>query len=163
VSKREFRPDLGYQKAFGARVRQLREEARWTQVDLAVYAGVSEYQISVIENGHQGPNFQTLRAISIALGKHPKDLLDFKYTLKLNTSFPRNDKKRPGTTRLILDLIGKSYFINQKTVNEVLLEVRAISMKKVLSSEVSAILTSLVKRKKLIVVKKAGMNRYEQT
>lgn len=143
-------------------MRELREELGWTQVDLAVHAGVSEYQISVIENGHQGPNFQTLRAISIALGKHPKDLLDFKYPLKLNVIFPKKTKKRPGTTRQIHELITNSFFNNQRTVNDVLIAVRSTSTSSILSSEVSAILTGLVKRKKLIVFKEGGINYYSE-
>jgi transcriptional regulator with XRE-family HTH domain len=162
VSKRELRPDLDYQKAFGIRVRKLREEVGWTQVDLAIHAGISEYQISVIENGHQGPNFQTLRAIAIALGIHPKDLFDFKYPLKLNTSFPQKERESPGATKLIHNLILSSFFGKERTVSDVVSVIKNQFNRKVTSSEVSSILLAITRRNELHVTQRNGRNYYRK-
>jgi transcriptional regulator with XRE-family HTH domain len=162
VSKREFRPDVDYQKAFGQNLRQLRESTGWTQVDLSVYAGVSEYQISVIENGHQGPNFQTLRAIAVALGKYPQELFDFKYTLKLNSNFPTKEKKKPGSTKIIRSLIDNGFFKQQRSVRDVISEIRASFKMNIRTSEVSAVLLALSGRKQIRITRRGGKNYYRQ-
>lgn len=160
MSKRELKPDLEYQRAFGVRVRTLRENVGWTQVDLAVHAGVSEYQISVIENGHQGPNFQTLRAISIALGIHPKELFDFKYSLKLNTIFPQKHRIRPGVTKLVRELIRSSFFEKERSVAEVVSLIKDKSQRTPTSSEVSSVLSVMIRRHELAVTQRNGRNYY---
>lgn len=134
----------------------------WTQVDLAVNSKVSENQISVIENGHEGPNFQTLLAISLALGKYPSQVLDFEYALKPNSNFPKHARK-PGTTTILHTLIESGFLSKWRFVSEVVAKVKEISDNKPRSSEVSAILTSLVKKKILTVTKREGKNSYKRS
>ncbi len=55
----------------GARVSALRQERRMTTTDLARRVGISQAQISRLENGLQGFRSTTLFRIAKALGKPP--------------------------------------------------------------------------------------------
>jgi len=161
VSKRELKPDLAYQKAFGKHVKKLRESVGWTQLDLAVHSRVSEYQISVIENGHEGPNFQTLLAISLALGKYPAELFDFAHALKVNSTFPK-DKHKPKSTVAIRKLIDEGFFKKMKQVSEVVEAVKEnTKSSSVRSSEISGILLRLVNEGTVKLIKKDSKNFYK--
>lgn len=161
MSKRELKPDIGYQKAFGDHLRKLREQVGWTQLDLAVHSKISEYQISIIENGHEAPNLQTIKAIGVALGKHPSQLLDFRYNLKLNTTFPKKTEPNPATTQFISRLISEGFFKHPKTVKDVTTYCMDKLSVELRSANTSGALLLFVKKKKLKVVKsKDGKNLY---
>ncbi|AYB32027.1 helix-turn-helix domain-containing protein [Chryseolinea soli] len=161
MAKRELEPDLGYQKAFGNRVRELREKVGWTQVDLSIYSKVSDYQISVIENGHEAANLQTIKAIAAALGKLPSELLDFKYPIKLNNSFPKKPKEKLGTTGHIQKLFSEGYFVDPKSVKNVIEYVFEVTGTKLVSKDTSGALLVFAKNKLLRIIRREGRNLYQ--
>ena len=57
-------------KLFGARVRALRAERRFSQAELAERAGLSEEWIRRMERGQASPSFQTIQSLAEALGAH---------------------------------------------------------------------------------------------
>lgn len=138
--------DLKYQLAFGNRVKYLREKLAWTQGDLAAISGVSEAQISVIENGHQSPRLHTLKSIALALGITPSKLLEFAYDFKINTSFNRGKVRRTGITSHIKKLYDENFFKKPKSVNEVIEQCLKKYDLLVRSAETSGVLILLVKR-----------------
>lgn len=60
----------------GDKVKQLRLEMAWTQVELANKAGVSPSTVVLIENGETKPHVSTRRKLAEALEAAPRDLLD---------------------------------------------------------------------------------------
>ena len=61
---------------FGERVREERRRRLMTQDVLAATAGISQKQLSKIENDEVDPRFSTLRKLADALGVEPRELLD---------------------------------------------------------------------------------------
>lgn len=59
---------------FGQQVRELRTERGWSQAELAEAAGTSEEWVRKIERGAKSPSFDTVEAISSALGVTPARL-----------------------------------------------------------------------------------------
>lgn len=53
---------------FGKRVRELRKERGWRQLDLAVHAGISENYVSDLELGRKEVCLRTIETLSEALG-----------------------------------------------------------------------------------------------
>lgn len=143
--------DLKYQQAFGKHLKKLREDRNWTQIDLSAVSRISEIQISKIETGEDGPNFQTIRALAIALGKHPAKLFDFEYDLKLNTDFSSRTKKKekPGTTSWINQLVADNFFKGPKSVAEVIGRCESAYGANLGSAATSAALRKLVESKTL--------------
>jgi transcriptional regulator with XRE-family HTH domain len=64
-----------FNKAIGEKVRELARARGATTITLAKAIGVSQAQVSRLENGLQGFRSATLLKISIALGVKPQDLL----------------------------------------------------------------------------------------
>jgi transcriptional regulator with XRE-family HTH domain len=59
---------------FGERVREERRRRLMTQDMLAATAGISQKQLSKIENDEVDPRFSTIRKIAQALDVEPSDL-----------------------------------------------------------------------------------------
>ena len=59
----------------GKRIRRLRLQRGWRQIDLAAHAETSKNHISVLERGEREIGLLTLERIAIALGTTPSDLL----------------------------------------------------------------------------------------
>lgn len=64
-------------RAFGVRLRELRESKGLTQQDLAGLIHLSTEYISRIERGVASPSFETLAKLSTALLVSPDALFDF--------------------------------------------------------------------------------------
>jgi len=64
-----------FNKKIGAKVRELAQGKGATTITLAKAIGVSQAQVSRLENGLQGFRSATLLKIAIALGVKPQDLL----------------------------------------------------------------------------------------
>ncbi|MFP5205904.1 MAG: helix-turn-helix domain-containing protein [Acidobacteriota bacterium] len=62
-------------EALGKRIRQLRTERDWRQIDLAEHAGVHENYISDLEKGRKEICLRTLQAIASAFDLSMADLL----------------------------------------------------------------------------------------
>lgn len=60
--------------AFGNRLKQLREERGYTQLDMEIHSGISRTEISRIENGLKNIEFMTVVKLAVALDVQ---LLDF--------------------------------------------------------------------------------------
>lgn len=64
-------------KVDGGKVRERREEAWWTQQELADAAGVTRTTVVEIESGrNHSPRRGTIKALARALGVEPNDLLE---------------------------------------------------------------------------------------
>ena len=61
--------------SLGERIRDLRKERRWRQIDLAEQAGINENYVSDLEVGKKEICLRTLQAIAVALGIKTSDLL----------------------------------------------------------------------------------------
>lgn len=165
MGKREQKEnrDLNYQSAFGKRIKELREKLAWTQGDLAASSGVSEAQISVIENGHESPQLHTLKAIALALGMTPSKLLDFPYDLKVNTSFKRGKIRKSGVTSHIKKLFADSYFKTPRSVGDVIEQCKKKYNLTLRSAETSGVLLLLVNSNDLKkIVSGKNRNLYQQ-
>lgn len=57
------------------RIRELRDAREWTQLRLAVEAGITPTSLSRIENGHDTPRLDTAKKIADALGVKVDDLI----------------------------------------------------------------------------------------
>ncbi|MFL5341111.1 MAG: helix-turn-helix domain-containing protein [Gemmataceae bacterium] len=53
---------------FALRLKALREQARYTQAQLAEKAGLSPQAIAALEQGTRGPTWETVRRLALALG-----------------------------------------------------------------------------------------------
>lgn len=60
---------------FGRRVRELRKERGWRQLDLAEQAGISENYVSDVELGRKEVCLRTIEALSKALDMDILDLM----------------------------------------------------------------------------------------
>jgi transcriptional regulator with XRE-family HTH domain len=61
--------------ALGERIRQLRQERGWRQIDLAEEAGIHENYVSDLEQGNKEVCLRTLQAIAKAFDLTVADLL----------------------------------------------------------------------------------------
>jgi len=119
-------------------------------MDLAAVSRVNETQISNIESGASGLTVQTLKALALALGRYPADLLNFEFDHKLNTNFIVIKKRaRPGTTRIVNELVQNRFFNSPKSVADVILEVKKVYKASLASADTSGALLNLVKKKVL--------------
>lgn len=120
-------------------------------MDLSAVSRVGETQISKIESGESGLTIQTLRALALALGKYPAELLDFEFEYKLNKNFNfvRKRPPRPGTTGIINKLVEDKFLNAPKSVADVVNEARAIYNVDLPSADTSGALLNLVKKKVL--------------
>jgi transcriptional regulator with XRE-family HTH domain len=66
---------LDYSKAFGRRVRSIREAAKRTQQEVAERGGLDPKYMSVIENGSVSPTLDTIRSIAKGLNAPIEDLV----------------------------------------------------------------------------------------
>lgn len=73
-----------YQKLFGRRVRELREQMKFSQERLASIAGLDRSYYGGIERGSRNPSLKNICQIAKALGVPPADL------------FPRKPVRLPG-------------------------------------------------------------------
>ena len=67
-----------FQFAIGKRIRQLREEKKISQVELAALCNFEKSNMSRLEAGNTNPTAFTLYTISQKLNVEVKELLDFK-------------------------------------------------------------------------------------
>ena len=67
-------------KAFGARVRSLRQRAGMSQEEAAHHAGIHVTYLSGIERGTRNPALRNIRAIAGALGVTVAELFSFERT-----------------------------------------------------------------------------------
>ncbi|MFE0190000.1 helix-turn-helix domain-containing protein [Streptomyces sp. NPDC058989] len=68
MNQNELNPGASPQAAYGARLRRLRKERGWTQVDLAGRMGYSSVHISGVENGNKSPTSRFSRSADRAFG-----------------------------------------------------------------------------------------------
>jgi transcriptional regulator with XRE-family HTH domain len=61
--------------SLGERIRDLRKERGWRQIDLAEQARISENYVSDLEIGKKEIGLRTLQAVALALGVKTSDLL----------------------------------------------------------------------------------------
>ena len=66
-----------YLKAFGERIRQLRENKKISLTRLAYDNDINKATLSMIENGKNDPQLSTIKRISLALDISVKELFDF--------------------------------------------------------------------------------------
>ncbi len=75
-----FVPDMSAddRQRFGARLRELRRAAGFTQDRVATDTGLTQTTLSALENGHQSPTKRTVEALARALGVGTKAFLQTK-------------------------------------------------------------------------------------
>jgi transcriptional regulator with XRE-family HTH domain len=65
-SSRQIQPRSGPEKAFGIVLREIRQEAGLSQLDVYVKFGIDRTQLSAIERGVQSPTLRTIVRLSRA-------------------------------------------------------------------------------------------------
>lgn len=68
--------DVEVQRAFGRRVRALRNSRGMTQEDLADEAGLHRTYLGGIERGTRNPSLLNIHRLALALGAEPKSLFE---------------------------------------------------------------------------------------
>ena len=118
-------------------------------MDLAALSRINESQISKIESGDRGLTLRTLKALALALGKYPSELLDFEFDYKLNEDFNINKSRpnRPGTTRIVNKLVENKFLNSPKSVSDVVNEARVVYNVNLASADTSGVLLNLVKKR----------------
>jgi transcriptional regulator with XRE-family HTH domain len=89
------------------RLRQIREQAGYSQQDLADESGVSQHTISEIELGRRKPQGRTLRKLAKVLGVEVRDLLEETDHPLAQAPLPENQQRRarPGIE------VGEAFFV----------------------------------------------------
>lgn len=64
-------------KAFGDRVREIRESKGMTQEQLGLTAGIGKNQVGLIERGEVNTTVSTIKALSDTLEVKPEEFLKF--------------------------------------------------------------------------------------
>lgn len=120
-------------------------------MDLSAVSRINETQISKIETGEYGSNLQTIRALAVALGVRPHELLNFEFELKLNTDFEARSKrkKQSGATAIVKELLHSNYFKSPRSVSDVLAFSKKEYAVSLSSADTSGALLRLVQRKTL--------------
>lgn len=83
--RRPAHPQL---RAIGARIKQVRDAAGWTQEQLAVEIDVTAHTISQYECGAQSPRLSTLLRMASVLAVRPGDLIDVDLPLPTGAAPP---------------------------------------------------------------------------
>lgn len=143
--------DKKYELAFGRHVRKLRDERNWSQGQLAAQAEMSIQQISRIERGTHAVSLHTIRALAVALGKYPDELLRYPYDIQLNTDFGPVTRKKahPPAFETIIKLVDTGFLGTPRSVSEIIRECREEFNVTLRSSAVSGILKKLTNAKLL--------------
>ena len=72
---RQIQPRSGPEKAFGIVLREIRESAGLSQLDVYVKFGIDRTQLSAIERGVQSPTLRTIVRFSKAYRVNPSELM----------------------------------------------------------------------------------------
>ena len=72
---RQIQPKSGPEKAFGIVLREIREEAGLSQLDVYIKFGIDRTQLSAIERGVQSPTLRTIVRLSQAFRVSPSEIL----------------------------------------------------------------------------------------
>lgn len=67
---------------FGEHIKKLRKDSKLSQDEVVMNSDrLIKATVSDIENGKRNPSLTTLLDLAKGLGKHPKELIDFKFDL----------------------------------------------------------------------------------
>lgn len=143
--------DKRIQFAFGALIKKIRLERKWSQADLAAAVNMESNAISRLENGVIAPNVNTIVALALALGKHPSELLKLDLKFDINSDFTARYKsgKRSETTRAIRTLLETDFFNTARSVSEVILQCKKLYKVILKSPATSGVLNKLREERKL--------------
>jgi transcriptional regulator with XRE-family HTH domain len=72
---RQLQPKSGPEKAFGSVLREIRNEAGLSQLDIYVKFGIDRTQLSAIERGVQSPTLRTIHRFARAYRVSPSELM----------------------------------------------------------------------------------------
>ncbi|MEO5980653.1 MAG: helix-turn-helix transcriptional regulator [Chryseolinea sp.] len=144
--------DKRIQIAFGALIKRIRLERKWSQADLAAAVNMESNAISRLENGVIAPNVNTIVALALALGKHPSELLKLDLKFEINTDFTARHKngKPSETTHVIRILLLETDFFNiARSVSDVIIQCKKQYKVILKSPATSGVLSKLREERKL--------------
>jgi transcriptional regulator with XRE-family HTH domain len=72
---RQIQPNSGAEKALGTVLREIREAAGLSQLDVYVKFGIDRTQLSAIERGVQSPTLRTIVRFSRAFRVSPSEMM----------------------------------------------------------------------------------------
>jgi transcriptional regulator with XRE-family HTH domain len=72
---RQIQPKSGPEKAFGIVLREIREAAGLSQLDVYIKFGIDRTQLSAIERGVQSPTLRTIIRLSQAFRVSPSEMM----------------------------------------------------------------------------------------
>lgn len=72
---RQIQPKSGPEKAFGSVLREIRNEAGLSQLDIYEKFGIDRTQLSAIERGVQSPTLRTIHRFAQAYRVSPTELM----------------------------------------------------------------------------------------
>jgi len=73
--RRQVQPKSGAEKAFGIVLREIRESAGLSQMDVYEHFGIDRTYLSAIERGVQSPTLRMIVRLSKAFGVSPSDMM----------------------------------------------------------------------------------------
>lgn len=147
--------------AIGSKIQKLRTEKDLQPEDIAEMTGLTAPTIRNIENGSQ-TYLGNYIAVCLALGVHPKEVLDIKVPVKplFELSDPRKEKTR--LTARIESFIQNNFFDEERSAKDVLRELETHYNTQTTTSAVSVILSRKVDEKELVVYKLGKKNVYRR-
>lgn len=153
--------DIKATKQIGENIRELRKLKGFEIEDIADMTGFPSATIRNIEKGNEC-TISYLIAIALALGVHPKELLDIK--IKIKPLFPLSAKRKEKSrlTFRINKLLETDFFKIPRFVRDVCLYLAEEYNFKASSDAVSVILIRLKSQKKLLAKKEGRQNKYYQ-
>jgi len=143
-------------KVIGKRIYNHRIKEELEIEDVAEMTGFSYNTISKIENGSE-TYLSYFIEVCLAIGIHPKDILDMKVTMKPRYELSPSRKEKSRLTSRVKILIKIGYFRTPKLTSEVVKKLKEDYNLEAISKDVSSIL-----RRQLKSIKKGNRNLYRE-
>lgn len=139
--------DIKFERAVGAKIRELRQALGWSQEYLASVAGMDKKQVQRVEQGDYSPYIKTVTGIAKALGRQPWEIFKVEYQVKVNANLQPQPRRPPGATSFVNRLAATNFFNSPRSVQEVVRECEVRYEIALKSSAVSGALKTLVDQK----------------
>ncbi|MEX0995984.1 MAG: hypothetical protein WDZ45_02915 [Flavobacteriaceae bacterium] len=148
-------------KEIGNRIQELRIKAGLEAEDISEMTGLAAPTIRSIEAGNE-MHLSSFLAVCMAIGMHPKDVLDIEMKIKPFYELSNTRKEKTRLTTRIDTFIENNYFKEERTSRDIVNELAAVYDIKTTTSAVSVILKRKVEQGELKDIKKGIMKVYKR-
>ncbi|MBB6611794.1 transcriptional regulator [Pontibacter sp. Tf4] len=108
-----------YEKALGKKIKLLREDKKLSQGELGYLAGVSQNQISRLENAKGGVTVYSLISIAAALGCDPSELIKVDVKLEFDKGKKLSLIKRLPITPTLRKVLASDFLLTPRSIKEI--------------------------------------------